>query len=472
MTIRNIAALVALLATQDLGAATFTVGPGGAHADIASAWQALVAAGPGSHELRIAAGDFPISAELSLTVPSGSSVAISGGWDGSFQNRVGDRTATRIAGSGTHRLLNLSVPGGQLTLENLSLAQGSADYGGLVLVDSSATGRTSLQHLAFSGGTATTFSVGGCLHAEARENSTMVLTHAVLSHCQFIDSPQQLNPGGSAIRMWATQAALVEVRHVHVHDNTALLEQAFGLRGVAVAVTVDDASSAVIEDLLLRNNTVAWQQGTGNPYAVAGLVVQPLLRWGPTGYITVRRVVAIGNRCANCVTAYQVSVGTIDAQQLTVSELLASDGQSGVLVGVDPSRPMDHPIRLSNLTITAHSVGGLRASHGGSFVIPPPLTVRMSNSVIYANAVDLSIQEGVGIEQTSNSVGIDPHFIDAAGGNFRLADTSPLIDGGSNAAPGLGPRDLDGLHRIEGGSVDIGAYEWRPGSPVFGAGFE
>jgi hypothetical protein len=471
MTIRNIAALVALLATQDLGAATFTVGPGGTHADVGSAWQALVAAGPGSHEVRIAEGDFPISAELTLTVPSGSSVAISGGWDGSFQNRSGDRTATRIAGSGTHRLLNLSVPGGQLTLENLSLAQGSADYGGLVLVDSSVTGRTSLQHLAFSGGTATTFSVGGCLHAEARESSAMVLTHAVLSHCQIIDSPQALNPAGSAIRIAATETASVQVRHVNAHDNNALLQETYALNGAAVTVTGDDASSTLIEDLTLRNNTVTWQ-GSPSRTAVAGLVVQPFLRWGPTGRITVRRVVASGNRCANCSTAYQVSVGTIDAQQLTVSELLATDGQLGVLVGVDPSRPMNHPIQLSNLTITGHSVGGLQASHGGSYVIPPPLTVRMSNSVMYANTLDLSIQEGVVIEQTANSVGIDPHFIDAAGGNFRLADTSPLIDAGSNAAPGLGPRDLDGLHRIEGNRVDIGAYEWRRGSPVFGAGFE
>jgi LPXTG-site transpeptidase (sortase) family protein len=64
----------------------------------------------------------------------------------------------------------------------------------------------------------------------------------------------------------------------------------------------------------------------------------------------------------------------------------------------------------------------------------------------------------------------DPQFVDADGAdntagtlddNLRLQLSSPAIDAGNNAAPGLSgiTTDLDGNPRIIGGRVDMGAYE-------------
>ncbi|MDB4966395.1 MAG: Fibronectin type protein [Myxococcales bacterium] len=50
-------------------------------------------------------------------------------------------------------------------------------------------------------------------------------------------------------------------------------------------------------------------------------------------------------------------------------------------------------------------------------------------------------------------------FLDAAGGNFRLADLSPAIDTG--VALGDLPFDYDGLGRPQGSAFDVGAFE-RP----------
>jgi len=52
-----------------------------------------------------------------------------------------------------------------------------------------------------------------------------------------------------------------------------------------------------------------------------------------------------------------------------------------------------------------------------------------------------------------------PSFVDAANGDYRLLDSSACINAGINGAWMAGARDLDGNPRIDGGVVDIGAYE-------------
>ena len=58
----------------------------------------------------------------------------------------------------------------------------------------------------------------------------------------------------------------------------------------------------------------------------------------------------------------------------------------------------------------------------------------------------------------------DPLFVDAANGDFHLQTNSPCINAGNNDLTPTAT-DLDGVIRIQGGAVDIGAYE-SPGDII------
>ena len=64
-----------------------------------------------------------------------------------------------------------------------------------------------------------------------------------------------------------------------------------------------------------------------------------------------------------------------------------------------------------------------------------------------------------GVTAGAHGISQDPQFVDSGSADYQLAAGSPCIDAGSNAAPALMSKDLADQDRVDGASVDMGAYE-------------
>lgn len=129
----------------------------------------------------------------------------------------------------------------------------------------------------------------------------------------------------------------------------------------------------------------------------------------------------------------------------------------------------DNPTRLTNCTFTGHSTGsGIDGVIGW-------VEATLENCVAWgngptpvppANTVQYSLIEGgfPGIGNIGADSSDEPQFVDAVGGDFRLAEGSPGIDAGNSTLfPVDVPTDFNGNDRVVN-ALESGA----PGVPVFG----
>jgi PKD repeat protein len=141
----------------------------------------------------------------------------------------------------------------------------------------------------------------------------------------------------------------------------------------------------------------------------------------------------------------------------------------------------------SNPRFTNCTISGNSASDGGGVFCSFSSNPTFRNSVIWGNTANWSGHQiyvytgssitlsyscyangtndvaSYGTVTPNNCINLDPDFVDAASGNYRLEPTSPCIDIGNNSyVPAGVTTDLDGNPRIQNGTVDMGAYEYQP----------
>jgi hypothetical protein len=165
----------------------------------------------------------------------------------------------------------------------------------------------------------------------------------------------------------------------------------------------------------------------------------------------------------NCLVARNTSVmlngGIAEASgYVTLINCVVSRNESGQGAGVAPG---SWEVVLVNCTIAGNLGGGL--GEGGTVGY-----MTASNCILWGNSPYQIEDPGVTVVHSdveggwpgTGNIDADPLFVQPGTDNLRLSIGSPCVNAGDNTAipPGV-TTDIDGNPRIQGGVVDMGAYE-------------
>ncbi len=164
-----------------------------------------------------------------------------------------------------------------------------------------------------------------------------------------------------------------------------------------------------------------------------------------------------------------------NASRPVVSNCLVSGGNTGILSsngnGTTDCIGASSP-RVQNTTITGAATG-LSSNSGSVSIVENAIIWGNSSFQIVANSPVIASYSDVqgGFAGTGN-IDLDPQFVNAGGGDYRLASGSPCIDAGDNTITSLSMIDLEGGPRLfddpatpdtgvgTAPLVDMGADEW------------
>lgn len=443
-----------LLLPASAGAAVLTVGSGGAYATVQAAIDDAMAT-PADDELRLRAGSFTENLTIG-DVDLGGRLEISGGWDAAFATRDPDPLATVLDGGGTDRVFYAPfVDNGELVLRGLTLRNGLAAGHGGALYLFAADIAVAVEDCRFELNLATTTdggvgAQGGGALIGAGGAAQVRLAGVVFEDNEvFIDDTVGAPLGGGA-RISATGTSSVLLRHASVLGNR--LEGGSQRRGGGLSLDVAGSATIEAEDLFLFANS--------GDIADAGEVQSHALdvTADDSGVVTLRRVEIRDNTVGAGDESPQVGMNLFGGT-VRFTDSLVAGGAFGIVVST-----VSALVEMNHLTLTDHVEEGAYVFAGS------PGSATVTNTIAWDNGnADLSLTGGAS-SGSHNLIGIDPLFVNAAAGDYRLGALSTAIDAGTAApAGGLGPFDLAHAERVVGSLPDIGAYERQS---LFGDDFE
>lgn len=124
-----------------------------------------------------------------------------------------------------------------------------------------------------------------------------------------------------------------------------------------------------------------------------------------------------------------------------------SDNHAPAAGGVDLA---DHSTLDFYNNIVAFNDSGIRGDAG--------IAVRFYNNNVYGNGTK-DVEGIASLVGRRSNTSVDPLFVNRAAGDYHLTTTSPLVDAGHIGTLSIWETDAGGSRRVQGNSVDVGAYE-------------
>ena len=235
-------------------------------------------------------------------------------------------------------------------------------------------------------------------------------------------------------------------------------------------ITLYLCSSALVQNNILHDNTtqgsLIWagnvgrlrmlqnaifnnvQQSTVSPnYPTTGFAVQIVDNQLPPSYQAAIDGLFLNNTFANNNLAASPTYPSSGLRQIIYSSTYfgapppAETYENNLLIGTMPGAAVK--CQFSQGQVTTYSYND--TFNSGALEAPTDCT---STGTVAAN------------------INQDPQFLDRAGGDVRIAQTSPAVYAGDINAPSLPAADLAGKNRTVCGKIDMGAYQTHPHPPI------
>ena len=290
---------------------------------------------------------------------------------------------------------------------------------------------------------------GGGLHLEIRDGADATIIDSAF---QENGSSSIDGSGASGAAIWAEASSLGEtsllvVRRTSFLDNALVCEP--GTQGdAAVKIGVFSDAEAVLVDLRFV--------GTDAFVGCHGESTTALVLSSIGSSVTLDRIRFLGNDPGEA--RRHVLLSASQGATLTATNLLLADGPTRGLQLINTASQTS----LGHLTVTGHAERSLFLENqfGGVSVL--------DNSILWGNGTDDPQLVGP-TTLRSNLIGVDPLFVDPAGGDYNLVAGSPAQGAGDRTLPTVRLADAAHCGRISGPQTDAGAYERRG---LFADGFD
>lgn len=369
---------------------------------------------------------------------------------------------------GAQRFLHV-LSGSELTVENLFLAVGLASQrgGALLAEDSDLT----LRHVtvtasgAANGGALSfvtftdhrldlegvTFSenqafgnqaFGGAVEVQLQGAGSVRIVGAAFVDNRIESASGSFSRAGGGLSVASFGGGAVELRHLSFSGN--VVNAPSFASGAGAYLKVTSTAPFELEDASFEQNRHAVVAATNGPSGLNLVLDAPAA--------TVRRVRLLGNLAGS--GRDQAVIQVLNTTQAVVSDLLAGNGDgTGLFLATSGTTCS---LVAGHLTVAGHPESGLRLSESSC-----PL--RVEGSIVFGNATasgtNVQVFSGTPEVSAESLVGVDPGFVDAVAGDFRLADGSSALEAGDPQAGSLGPFDAAHGPRVLGVAPDLGALE-------------